>query len=111
MSSERLILLAACRLRSAHVRAQPTDPYWPCRLEHSCLRQRFPSGGSQRACCRFDAHSGVEHMTAGRSEASFAVSLDTIPTWFRGGRVVPFKERPRRSSVSMQVRCLRKQLV
>ena len=52
---------------------------------------------------RFNAHSGSEHMTAGRSEASLAVSLDNIPTWFRGGRILPFKERPRRSSVAMQV--------
>ena len=52
---------------------------------------------------RYDAHTGVEHVGKGGT-TKVGLSLDSIPAWLAGGRILPFQERPRRSSVAMAVR-------
>lgn len=51
---------------------------------------------------RYDSHTGVEHKGKG-GQAKVDLTLDTIPAWLAGGRILPYKERARRSTAAMAV--------
>ena len=75
-----------------------------------CITGHLRAGCSQPTCgllChRFDSHTGVEHVGKG-GQVKVDLTLDSIPAWLAGGRILPYKERPRRSTVAMAVRsCL-----